>query len=165
MVIEQEENRQRSLWGYLLMLSFVVSNSMADSVSKLLYVNHGDLGVIEMLFMRGVIVIVFMAYLVGRRWKEILYDSIPKSMYLPLFIRVNSGLLAFFCTNQAIKYLPIVLVSLFSNTLPLFCSLLGFLILGERISKTEIFCLVLAFFGIYVLLYTGSRTKDDEKES
>lgn len=81
------------------MLSFVVSNSLADSVSKLLYVNHGDLGVIEMLFMRGVIVIVFMAYLVGRRWKEILYDSIPRSMYLPLFIRVNSGLLAFFCTN------------------------------------------------------------------
>lgn len=139
----------------MLMMMFVVSNSLADSVSKLLYVNHAELGVFEMLFMRGVFVMILMVYLVGRRWKEILYDTVPREMIFPLFIRVNSGLLAFFCTNQAIKYLPIVLVSLFSNTLPLFCSLLGFLILGERISKMEVFCLVLAFFGIYVLLYSG----------
>lgn len=81
------------------MLLFVISNSMADSVSKLLYVNHADLGVFEMLFMRGVFVMILMVYLVGRRYKEILYDSISRDMIFPLFVRVNSGLLAFFCTN------------------------------------------------------------------
>ena len=87
-------------------------------------------------------------------------------MILPLFIRVNSGLLAFFCMNYAIKYLPIVLVTIISNTLPLFCSLLGFIILGERITKMEIFCLLISFYGIFVLVYYGERQKDKEgKES
>lgn len=152
---EEDNQRLRSFYGYSLMMMFVVANSMGDSVCKLLYLNHSDLGVIEMMFMRGVICIGLMAVLVGRNCKQILWDSIPRQMVFPLFIRVNSGLLAFFCINYAIKFLPIVLVALFTNTLPLFCSLLGCLILGERITKSEVVCLILAFFGIYVLLYNG----------
>ena len=56
-------------------------------------------------------------------------------------------------------------MALFTNTLPLFCSLLGFLVLGERISRAEIICLILAFYGIYVLLYhgdTAEKSKDKE---
>jgi drug/metabolite transporter (DMT)-like permease len=60
----------------------------------------------------------------------------------------------------------LVLVALFANTLPLFCSLLGFLILGEKITKVEVICLVLAFYGIYVLLYYGDSAKDSgEKQT
>ena len=149
--------------GYFLMFLFVISNSLADSVSKILYINHSDLGIFEMLFMRGLIVIIFMIFLIRNNFRHILWDSIPKNMILPLCIRVNSGLLAFFCMNYAIKYLPIILVSLFANTLPLFCSLLGFLILGERITKAEVGCLILAFYGIFVLIYHGRRSSESDK--
>jgi len=81
------------------MLMFVVSNSLGDSVSKLLFVNHNDLGVIEMMFMRGVIVLFFLIALIGNRFKQIMWTSIPRKMYFPLFVRVNTGLLAFFCMN------------------------------------------------------------------
>ncbi len=48
--------------------------------------------------------------------------------------------------------------------MPLFCSLLGFLILGERITKVETVCLVIAFIGIYVLIYYGDMNSHDSKK-
>ena len=47
--------------------------------------------------------------------------------------------------------------------MPLFTSLLGFIILGEKISKSEILCLFIAFYGVYVLLYSGEQN-DDKRE-
>jgi len=154
---ESSESIRKTLLGYILMMMFVMSNALGDSVLKLLYVNHSNLGVIEMMFARGVIVMLLMVFLINRNYQEILWQCLVrnKKMIFPLFVRVNSGLLAFFCINQAIKHLPLVLVALFTNTLPLFCSLLGFLILGEKITKAEIICLLIAFYGIYVLLYYG----------
>ena len=139
------------------MLLFVLIASLSDSASKILFLGHADLGVMEMLFIRGLIVLVFMAFLIGNQWRYILWDSIPRKMIAPLLIRCMSGLFAFFCISTAIKNLPIVLVALFQNMMPLFTSLLGFLILGERISKSEIMCLFLAFYGVYLLLYSGSQ--------
>lgn len=146
------------------MMCFVVANSMADSSSKILFINHKGLGVTEMLFLRGVIVLVFLAFLIGKQARHILYDSIPRNMYLPIFIRCMSGLLAFYCLSTAIKYLPIVLVALFQNTIPLFTSLFGFLILREKITVSEVLCLFLAFFGVYVLI-SNQKPVDDNDES
>lgn len=141
------------------MMAFVTVNSMADSASKILYIHHKDLGVFEMLFMRGAYFMIIIVALVRGNYRWILYDSIPRSMIIPLMIRVICGSLGFLCVNQAIKYLPIVLVSLFINTLPLFTSLLGFIILRERITKMEIFCLILAFYGIYSLIFSSDRSQ------
>lgn len=113
------------------MLIAVVLNSLADSSSKVLFINHATLGVIEMLFLRAVVCIGVMAFLIGRDFKHILYDSIPRNMIISIIIRCASGLLAFYGTSTAIKHLPIVLVALFQNTVPLFTSLFGFLILRE----------------------------------
>lgn len=99
--------------GYTFMMAFVVANALADSSSKILFMHHGDLGVTEMLFLRGVIVLAFLAFLIGHQARHILYDSIPRNMWTPIFIRCSSGLLAFFCLSTAIKHLPIVLVALF----------------------------------------------------
>jgi drug/metabolite transporter (DMT)-like permease len=48
--------------------------------------------------------------------------------------------------------------------MPLFTSLLGFIFLKERITKAEILCLFLAFFGVYILLFNG-KTAQEEKGS
>ena len=95
------------------MMMFVVINSLGDSASKILFLDHSNLGVMEMLFIRGLVVIVLMAILIGKDYKYILYDSIPRNMVAPLLIRCMSGLCAFFCISTAIKHLPIVLVALF----------------------------------------------------
>lgn len=147
---------------------FVVANSLADSTSKILFSSHElTLGVAEMLFLRGVIVLVFMAFLIRQRARYILYDSIPRNMIIPIIIRCTSGLIAFYCMSTAIKHLPIVLVALFQNTIPLFTSLFGFIILKEKMTKSEILCLFLAFFGVYVLITNQQNEKQSlpDKES
>lgn len=99
--------------GYTFMLCFVVANALADSSSKILFLHHSTLGVTEMLFLRGVIVMAFLAFLIGNQAHHILYESIPRNMWVPIFVRCSSGLLAFYCLSTAIKHLPIVLVALF----------------------------------------------------
>jgi drug/metabolite transporter (DMT)-like permease len=150
--LESQKPVSAAAIGYMLFFLFVLVNSLADSVSKILYLSHSDLSVFEMLLMRGVIVLVLMLYLMRGRFKELMWDSIPLRMFLPLILRSFSGLFAFFCINYALKHLPLVLVALITNTLPLFTSLLGFLILGERITFVEVGCLLLAFYGVYLLV-------------
>ena len=130
----------------------MLTNSLADSVSKLLDLAHSDLSVFEMLLVRGIIVFVLMLYLMRGRFKELMWTSIPTRMFSPLIIRSFSGLLGFLCINYALKHLPLVLVALIVNTLPLFTSLLGFVILRERTTYVEVGCLLLAFYGVYLLL-------------
>jgi drug/metabolite transporter (DMT)-like permease len=107
------ESNNNPVKGYTFMMAFVVANALADSSSKILFIHHGGLGVTEMLFLRGVIVLAFLAFLIGKQARHILYDSIPRNMWIPIFIRCSSGLLAFYCLSTAIKHLPIVLVALF----------------------------------------------------
>ncbi|CDW87883.1 membrane protein [Stylonychia lemnae] len=160
----EEEQVKRSLYGYGLMLGFVCINALADSISKILFINHSNLGVFEMLLMRGTYFLVILVFIVGKNYKWILWESIPRNMIFPLLVRVTCGCLGFLCINQAIKHLPIVLVALFVNTLPLFTSLLGFLILREKITKMEVFCLVLAFLGIYTLVSGSERLQNSEED-
>lgn len=101
-----------------------------------------------------------MAILINRDAKGFLYDKVASDMVVPLVIRVCSGVISFLCVYYAIKNLPIFLVSLIMNTSPLFTGFLAYLFLKEKISKVEIFGLMLAFFGVYVLLSSSdSKTQ------
>ena len=113
LVVVVEKRVAKPYLGYTFMILFVVSNSMADSASKILFINHPGYGVDELLFLRGVIFLGLLAYLLGKDTKHILYDSVPSNMVLPLAIRCCTGLLAFYCFGTAIKHLPIILVALF----------------------------------------------------
>lgn len=81
------------------MMLFVFVNSVADSVSKILYIDHPDLGVFEMLFMRGLYFMVVLLVLISPKIKWYLWDSVPRDMIFPMFIRVSCGCLAFMCVN------------------------------------------------------------------
>ncbi len=76
-----------------------------------------------------------MSTLVNKRAKEIMITSVSKDMILPLVIRVCTGVLSFFLTYYAIKYVPIFIVSLVINTTPIFTSVLAFIFLKERVLR------------------------------
>lgn len=90
---------KKSAYGYALMLGFVTINALADSVSKILYINHTNLGVFEMLLMRGVYFLFVLVLLINKNYKWIMYESIPRNMIFPLLIRVSCGCLGFLCVN------------------------------------------------------------------
>jgi len=98
------------------MAGFVFFFSMSDVVSKILYIRNPGLSVVEFLFFRGIVQTLILGSLVAPNFKHIMYDCIPRKMVGSLMIRIASGLISFYCIYQAIKYLPILIVSLIINT-------------------------------------------------
>jgi drug/metabolite transporter (DMT)-like permease len=58
---------------------------------------------------------------------------------------------------MALKHLPVVVVTVVSNTAPLLTVVFGSVLLGEKITKIEVLCLCVAFSGVYVLLTSGKK--------
>lgn len=92
-------------------------------------------------------------------------DKIERDLLTPLVIRVISGVTSFLCLYYAIKYLPIFLVSLILNTSPIFTSFLAFLVLKEKVSRTEVFALFFAFFGVYILISNSKQGSTEDSLS
>jgi len=93
------------------MILFVLSSSMAQTGSKVLFLNHASLSVDEMLFLRAGIFLLALFVIMNKDFKR--YMTVEQSLRFPLAVRCASGTLAFFCFTTAIKDLPIILVSLF----------------------------------------------------
>ncbi len=58
--------------GYFYFTLFVLVNSIANSVQKVIFISHSSLNVFEMLLMRAVIVFFFMLYLMSGKLKELM---------------------------------------------------------------------------------------------
>lgn len=147
------------------MFMYVILTCLADSVSKLMYLKYSSMSVYEFLFWRGFVQLSTMLSLVNINAYDILIGNLKKDMILPLCIRVFAGVVSFFFINAAIQSLPIFIVSLVINLAPIFTSILGFVFLSERISKSEVFALVLAFVGVYILISSPQEQNNSEKNS
>ncbi len=150
--------------AFVLMFVYVILTALSDSISKLVYLSHPTISVFEFLFWRTGIQLIFLIGLMNRSSKSYLVDKVQKDMITPLIIRVMTGVLSFLCLYYAIKYLPIFLVSLILNTSPIFTSLLAFIFLRERVSKAEIFSLLMAFFGVYLLISSSKTTAISDED-
>ncbi len=81
-------------------------------------------------------------------------------MVVPLAMRTFFGITSYFLVSYAIMHLPIFIVALIVNTAPLFVSIIAYLALGERLSLIEILCLILAFFGVVILIMSGNNYEE-----
>lgn len=64
-----------------------------------------------------------------------------------------------FLLFYSVESLPLVEVSLVINLVPLCTAVLGYFILKDRLNFYEVFCLILAFAGVTVLVI-GSQTEE-----
>lgn len=80
-------------------------------------------------------------------------------------MRIIMGNLTFYLMVISLKNLPLLITTIVSNTAPLMTVLFGAVLLGERITKQEMGCLLLAFLGIYMLFSEKSATKSTEDSS
>jgi drug/metabolite transporter (DMT)-like permease len=56
-----------------------------------------------------------------------------------------------FTMQFAIKFIDITVVTVVANTAPLFTALLGFFLLGEKLTNVEITSLICSFIGVFIL--------------
>jgi len=103
--------------------------------------------------------------LINKNAYEILIGNLKRDLILPLCIRVFAGVVSFFFINTAIQNLPIFIVSLVINLAPIFTSILAFIFLKERISKTEVFALIFAFVGVYILISSSPQKEENQMDS
>jgi drug/metabolite transporter (DMT)-like permease len=61
--------------------------------------------------------------------------------------------------------LPLFIVTVLGNLVPLFIALLGSILLKEKINTVQKLCLLIAFGGVFVLISSNKYTQDDETKS
>ena len=68
-----------------------------------------------------------------------------------LLCRCITGTICFYMLILESSWLPIFIAQTFNNTTPFFTALFGFYILGEKMSKLMMLCMIGCFFGVAIL--------------
>ena len=98
-------------------------------------------------------------------FKKVVYDSIPRDQYCNLAYRSIQGILTFFCTFEAIKYLPLVLVAIVVNMSPICIAIFGYFWLHESLHKFDIFQLILSFAAVVIIIVENNKEGSDPVEA
>jgi drug/metabolite transporter (DMT)-like permease len=68
-----------------------------------------------------------------------------------------------FCSYFAIKYFPLVLVSLVSNITPLLVAVFSYILYRVGLSKMDIANLIISFLGVAILITGGQNQNQGEQ--
>lgn len=63
-----------------------------------------------------------------------------------------------FCLVYAVKSVPIVMVSVITNTQPIFTAIFAFIFLKEKITRIETIALLTSFLGVYILVTNNGNS-------
>lgn len=103
-------------------------------------------------------------FLVGAWFLMLFYAKSPSDItrdeYWQMFTQGINGNLGYLTQTWAIKYLPLSIWTLIINLSPFTCAILGYFILGERVSRFQQFCIAISFAGVAVV---ASQQEDDAK--
>ena len=88
----------------------------------------------------------------NRQFYYYAFSSIPKDSYKVVFNRFLIGNFNQLCTFTAIKYFPLVIVSLISNIYPLLVALFGYILYKEVISRFDKVVLFVSFIGVNFII-------------
>ena len=119
--------------------------------------NNG-VNVIDFSFIRIFSNLIFSVYSTHRAKKHIIRDLDTMSNYKVLVIRSVAGVFSFSCLVYSLKNLPMFLVNIILNTVPFWCSILSYIFLRERVTKTDILCIFGCFTGVFIIAYSQSQS-------
>jgi drug/metabolite transporter (DMT)-like permease len=135
----------RSVIGPILMISAALGFAVLDCLIKLLGPSYR---IWDIAFYRWGIGFVLLIIIFGRQAHGLFKTDSLKLMT----IRSITGCIAFFSLIIAIRNIPISTAMVLFFSFPAFAALFSYLILGDRISRGEIFCVIMALCGAAVLL-------------
>jgi drug/metabolite transporter (DMT)-like permease len=90
--------------------------------------------------------------LMNSKTKYYMIDAVPRDQYKNLIIRIIVGTASMFCSYFAIKYFPLVLVSLVTNITPLLVALVSYFLYKVGLARMDIANLILSFLGVAILI-------------
>ena len=92
--------------------------------------------------------------------KKHIWDSVNKKTFKVLVGRVLLGFVGLTLQTQAIARLPLVLVSMVMNLVPLITGVLAYFFLKERLDVIDKICLFISFAGVTIMVCGGSFSSD-----
>jgi drug/metabolite transporter (DMT)-like permease len=135
----------RSVRGPLLMLSAAFGFAVLDCLIKLLGPSYR---IWDIAFYRWGIGFVLLLIVFGRQINELFKTDNLKLMV----IRCITGCAAFFSLIIAIRNIPLSTAMVLFFSFPAFAALFSYLIFRDRITRGEIFCVIMTLCGVAVLL-------------
>jgi drug/metabolite transporter (DMT)-like permease len=82
--------------------------------------------------------------------KHIIKDVAPEHRSM-LFIRCVAGVIGFNSMVYSLSVLPVFITSIIFNTAPFWAGILGYIMLGDKVSKFEVVCMIGCFIGVTIL--------------
>jgi drug/metabolite transporter (DMT)-like permease len=113
-------------------------------------INTG-IGALELCLFRNFINFILSAITVRYYGKNVVGD-VPRELRILVFVRSIAGLFSFTCMILSLQYLPIFISQIVFNTAPFWTAVLGFLILGTKVSSYDLMCMVGCFSGVIMLV-------------
>ena len=100
----------------------------------------------------------------NRHFIYYMWTSIPRKYVKDLVSRVIQGLVLMVAAYTAIKYFPLVFVSLVTNLAPLLTAVLSYFIFRVSLSKLDTIVLLISFIGVTVLITGGNSPQEQSSE-
>ena len=97
-----------------------------------------------------------MLVIMNVKTKHYMIDTIPKKQIPVLIMRCALGLFNMFCMYYAIKFFPLVYVSLIQNMAPLLVALASYVFYKIPLTRLDTVVLLISFIGA-ILLVTGAQ--------
>ena len=135
----------RTMKGPLLMVSAAIGFAVLDSLIKLMGPSYR---IWDIAFYRWGIGFILMLSIFGRQTGSLFKTANLKLMV----IRSITGCIAFFSLIIAIRNIPISTAMVLFFSFPAFAALFSYLIIGDRIARGEISCVIMTLCGVAVLL-------------
>lgn len=163
---ESSQSQRNPKLGAIYMLIFVVLQSVNWFSTKLLYIYYPSIHFLQILMFRNVISsLVIFAY-ENRNVKYAMYDSVPSDQYVNIFLRVLQGT-SIKCINfYSFKHWKITTIAMIISLAPVSTMILGVILLGESVNKSDICQITLSFIAVTCITLNSLMDKealDNEK--
>jgi drug/metabolite transporter (DMT)-like permease len=129
---------------------------------------HPDTSTSQLLVIRSISSTIVMLVAMNVKTKHYMYDSIPRDQIKTLTFRIVQGIFNMYCAYIAIKYFPLVFVSLIQNIAPLLVVLFSYILYKQGLSCTDTIILFVSFFGVIILItgsFSDSSSSQPEQEA
>jgi drug/metabolite transporter (DMT)-like permease len=141
----------RALIGIAFML---LASSMFPVMNGLAQVLSGRYTTEQVVWARAASHFVFILALFAPRYGSALVRTLTPKWQI---IRSGVHLASMLCFFTGVKYLPLAKAASISFTAPFFVALLAWPLLGERITMGRMMAVIVAFFGVLIVIRPGSE--------
>ncbi|MBQ0064864.1 MAG: DMT family transporter [Firmicutes bacterium] len=140
------------LIGILLLLGAVLSAAIYNTLSRQISNQFSPFERTFMMFFMGALFFTGMAVFQTRgEWIGIASSALEKKEFLfaVIYLGIVSSILAFYCLNYSVSYLPVRQATSFAGLTPIITVVAGVLVLHESINWIQIAGIVMILLGVY----------------